>query len=103
MNALRVAQRVAPRAVRPFKTSAPAQGVVSSVGTLGILGIMLSGVKPEPIVAALPKAEYQVLAWIGGMTVFGTMASMGGGKKEAAPAAEEEVDWEAVFAEADKK
>lgn len=99
------AQRVAPRAMRPFHSSAPREGIVSTIGTVGILGIMGAGIKPEPIVAALPKAEYQVLAWIGGMAVFGTMASMGGGKKEeAAPAAvEEEVDWEAIFAEADKK
>ena len=44
---------------RQFRTTAPAQGVVSTVGFMGITGIMLSGVGPAEaaVNAALPKAE----------------------------------------------
>merc|ERR1712028_237060 len=82
--------RIAPTALRvqarSFRTTAPAQGAISTIGTLGCLGILGSGVKYEIVQNAIPKNEHQVLAWIAGMFIFGNMARMGG-SSEAAPAA----------------
>merc|ERR1719310_1366313 len=91
-RALRLAQ-VAPRGVRQFHVSRPANGAISTIGTLGVIGIMGSSAKYDLVQNALPKAEHQVLAWIGGMFVFGNMARMGGSKEEA-PAGEDGFDFD---------
>merc|ERR1711934_1229899 len=101
-SALRLA-RVAPTAARSFKTSAPANGVLSTVGGIGILGVMVGPALPGgPAFVAqyLAKDEHKTLAWMGGMAVFGTMCSMGGGGAEAAPAYD--FDYDAFFAEFEK-
>merc|ERR1711998_189835 len=85
MSASRLA-RVAPTALRvsrSFQTTAPAKGAVSTIGTLGCVGIMGTAAKYDLVQQAIPKNEHQVLAWIGGMFVFGNMARMGGSKEEA--------------------
>merc|ERR1711998_178299 len=101
MNALRLA-RVAPTAARSFQTSAPRQGLGSTLGGIGVLGILASpsipGVGPQ---LEAMKDEHKVLAWIAGMTVCGTLASLGGGSSEA-PAAEE-VDFDALLKELEEK
>merc|ERR1712025_319973 len=101
-SALRLA-RVAPTAARSFKTSAPNQGLLSTVGAAGIAGIMVGPAVPGGpafVETYLAKDEHKTLAWIGGMVVFGTMASMGGGGTEAAPA--DDFDYDAFFAEVEK-
>merc|ERR1711998_232523 len=98
MNALKVA-KLAPTAVRSFQTSAPRQGVVSTLGYLGIAGVMAGPAIPggESLINTyMAKDEYKTLAWIGGMTVFGTMASMTGAKKE--EAAGDDFDFDAFMA-----
>merc|ERR1711907_41670 len=99
MNALRTISRVAPHAHRSFQSSAPRQGLVSTIGYLGIaaniVGPGIPGVG-EKYAEVLAKDEHKVLVWLGGMVVFGTMASMGGGKKEEAPA-DEEFDMDAFM------
>merc|ERR1712072_843051 len=91
---------VAPLASAGFRTSAPAQGIVSTIGTLGCLGMVAGPAVPQvsPQYAAL-KDEYKTLLFMGGMTVFGTMASMGGSKeKPAAGGGEMDSEVAAFFA-----
>jgi len=86
---LRTASKSTPP-LRTFRTTAPNQGLVSTVGFAGIMGVMTAPAIPGGsafIEKYLGKDEYKVLAWMGGMTLFGTMASMGSGKKEAVEAA----------------
>merc|ERR1719331_3182363 len=96
-SALRLA-RVAPTAARSFKTSAPANGVLSTLGVM--VGPALPG-GPAFVAQYLAKDEHKTLAWMGGMAVFGTMCSMGGGGAEAAPATDD-FDYDAFFAEVEK-
>jgi len=92
-------------AMGSFHTTTKREGIVSSIGTAGMLGIMVSPVVPKGeafLNTYLAKDEYKVLAWMGGMAVFGAMASVGGGKAEPVvevvdPAAEAEI---AAFLEA---
>merc|ERR1711918_73061 len=104
MSASRLA-RVAPtalRASRSFQTTAPAKGAVSTIGTLGCVGIMGTAAKYDLVQQAIPKNEHQVLAWIGGMFVFGNMARMGGSKEEA-PAGGDDFDFDKFMADLEKE
>jgi len=102
----RVATRVvssgpSPALSRSFRATPPANGVLSYVGGAGILGVLVSPSLPGGqafLDKNLPKSEHRVLAWIGAMGLFGTLASMGGGgKKEEAPADDAGGDEEKVF------
>merc|ERR1712196_766745 len=99
--------RIAPTALRAqtrtFKTTAPAQGAVSTIGTLGICGILGSGLKYEIVQNAIPKNEHQVLAWIGGMFVFGNMARMGGSSEPAPTSGESDFDFDKFMADLEEK
>merc|ERR1719174_3079896 len=97
-------RRLAPVATRSFKSSPPSQGLISTVGMAGIAGVMVGPALPGgPAFVAkyLAKDEHKTLAWMGGMAVFGTMCSMGGGGAEAAPATDD-FDYDAFFAEVEK-
>jgi len=80
-----------PRCVqtRGFLSTPRQDGMISTLGTVGILGVLATPALPPagPFPGGsvlmdkyLPKSEHRVLAWIGGMAPFGTMASMGGAK-----------------------
>merc|ERR1711918_252728 len=99
MNAIRLV-RAAPYATRSFKTSAPAQGFVSTVGSLGIAGILIGpGIPPVGALVEkhLAKDEYKTLTWLGGMFLFGFMASCGG--KKAPAAGGDDFDFDAFMKE----
>merc|ERR1711924_128375 len=103
MNALRSIVRVAP-ATRSFQTSAPRQGLVSTVGWLGILGTVAGPGIPgvdKKYAEVLAKDEHKTLAWLGGMIVFGSMVKMGsgGGSEEAGAGGDDSADFEAFFKE----
>merc|ERR1719197_1517697 len=86
------AARKSPAFAAAFHSTPKREGFVSTIGGLGVLGILAHPAIPGGQALQdklLPKDEYKVLAWIGGMAFFGTLASMGGGKKEEAPAGEE--------------
>merc|ERR1712216_312191 len=88
-------------ASRSFQTSAPRQGVASTIGVLGIAGTLIGPGVPgidQKYAEILAKDEHKVLVWLGSMAVFGTMASMGGGgEKSEAPAEESSPELEAFL------
>jgi len=99
---MRGARAILQPTVRNFHGTKPGQGVLSSVGALGVVGVMVAPAIPGGtaiIEQHLAKDEHKVLAWIAGITVFGTMASMGGSKdpKEATEESSED-DMEEFFA-----
>jgi len=104
MSRLLHLRRVAPTTIRSFQSSAPAQGIVSTIGFAGLVGVMASPAIPGGeafINKNLAKDEHKVLAWLGGMSLFGFMASRtgGGGDATAAPTGDGDMDIDKLLAE----